>query len=486
MAGSIKTNYIYTLVNTISGMVFPLITFPYVSRVLMADGIGIVSFFNTIIGYIILLTSLGIPTYGIREIARVRNSIHETNKTAKEILYLHLILSLFGYIIIIVFCFSLPQIKENLALFILLSSSIFLTAIGCPWFFSGVEDFKFITIRGLAVRVVCIILLFMFVKTKKDLIYYGAYTVLASVGNNIINLIWLKCKYMSRDKVNFSELNLIRHIKPALQIFLFNLITSIYLKIDIVMLGFMKDNASVGYYTSASNLVHIFISLVNALGQVTLPRLSNLYANKDYENFKRLSEKVYKFILMIVFPLLSGLIVMAPVLIEIFCGSEFYPAINTVKILSVVIFSIGLSNLFGMQILYPMGKINIVNLSVFVGAIVNFSLNLLLIPYYSQNGAAYATIFAESSVTLTQVILARRYLPFKIFSFKYMPYVLGSILLFVLCYHTGEYVSIFILKLICVPIVGVVSYIGVLILFRDSLFFEICGVLKNKIIASKR
>ena len=177
MAQSVKVNYILNLINTGSQMLFPLITFPYVCRVIGADGIGQVNFYNSIVSYISLFTCLGIPMYAIREIARDRNDVVKMNRTALEILLLHTFLTLVGYIVVAILCITVPQIQVNISLFLVLSLTIFFTAIGCEWFYQGIEDFKYITIRGLIIKTISVILLFIFVRSKSDLLYYGCYMV---------------------------------------------------------------------------------------------------------------------------------------------------------------------------------------------------------------------------------------------------------------------------------------------------------------------
>ena len=192
MAQSVKVNFILNLINIGTQMLFPIITFPYVCRVIGPEGIGQVSFFQSIISYITLFTCLGIPMYAVREIARVRNDIVEMNKTAIEILLFHLLLTILGYLVVSVLCLVVPQIHDNTPLFLVLSLTILFTAFGCEWFYQGIEDFKYITIRGLVVKFVSLGLLFVFVKTKEDLIYYGLYTVFGILGGNIFNFIRLR------------------------------------------------------------------------------------------------------------------------------------------------------------------------------------------------------------------------------------------------------------------------------------------------------
>ena len=184
---SIKKNFILNLINVLSGLLFPLITFPYTSRILMPDGIGLVQFFQTIIGYIALCTALGIPIYAVREIARIKDNQIECNKITVEILLLHSCLTLIGYVIVVVLITTVAKIQVDIPLFSLLSANLFFSAIGALWFYQGIEDFKYITIRALVVRTLSLIALFIFVKEKTDLFYYAAISVLAEVGGNIFN-----------------------------------------------------------------------------------------------------------------------------------------------------------------------------------------------------------------------------------------------------------------------------------------------------------
>lgn len=209
MAQSVKVNYILNLINTGTQMLFPLITFPYVCRVIEADGIGQINFFQSIISYISLFTCLGIPMYAIREIARDRSDVVQMNRTAMEILLLHSMLTLVGYAIVAILCLTVPQIQVNIPLFLILSLTIFFTAIGCEWFYQGIEDFKYITIRGLIIKTVSVVLLFIFVKSKTDLLYYGCYTVFGVLGGNIFNFYRLR-KYIHRENIIFSELHIKR------------------------------------------------------------------------------------------------------------------------------------------------------------------------------------------------------------------------------------------------------------------------------------
>ena len=336
MAQSVKVNYILNLINTGTQMLFPLITFPYVCRVIEADGVGQVNFFQSIISYISLFTCLGIPMYAIREIARDRNDVVKMNRTATEILLLHSMLTFVGYIIVAILCLTVPQVQVNIPLFLILSLTIFFTAIGCEWFYQGIEDFKYITIRGLIIKTISVILLFIFVRSKADLLYYGFYTVLGVLGGNIFNFFRLR-KYIFRENIIFSNLHVKRHIKPVLKIFSLSVVTSIYIQLNTVLLGFLKNALVVGYFTAAIKVLQMLIQMSTCLGSVIMPRASHLIADNQESEFNNLMQKSYDFTLAIAMPITVGLIFCAPSFITTLCGVKFNNSILPSQIIAPII-----------------------------------------------------------------------------------------------------------------------------------------------------
>jgi O-antigen/teichoic acid export membrane protein len=413
MAKSLKVNYIFNLINTGVGLLFPIVTFPYVTRVVMADGLGRIQFLSSIINYLSLLSAIGIPLYAVREIARLRDNIRERNIVTIEILSLHLLLTLAGYAIVFLLAFTINKIYSDIWLFLLLSTHIALNAIGIEWFYKGVEDFGYITFRSLIVRLACLVSLFLFVKSKDDLYIYAGITVFSEIGNYIFNFIHLR-KYISFRDIPWRELNLKKHFRPSLRIFVLNLITSIYVNLDSVMLGFLSTTVAVGFYSSVTRLTKALLGIVTTLGTVLLPRLSNYISNGEIESFNTVAGKSSRFVITMAMPIVLCMIFSAPQLISVMCGSEFLPAIPTIQIISPIILFIGLSNLVGLQVLYSQGKEKFVIISTSCGAVTNFILNLILIPHFAQNGAALATVIAEFVVVATMMIIGRAFIPFKV------------------------------------------------------------------------
>lgn len=428
MSQSVKTNYILNLINVGTQMLFPLLTFPYVCRILLPAQIGQVNFYNSIIGYISLFTCLGIPMYSVREIARDRDDIVKMNRTAIEVLLLHTLLTLFGYVAVAILCLTVPQIKENVPLFLILSITLIFTVIGCDWFYNGIEDFKYITIRGIVVKSISVILLFLLVKSKEDLLWYGVYCVVGSIGGNVFNFIRLR-KYIHKENIIFAQLHIFRHLKPAIKVFSFNVVISVYLQLNPVLLGFMKDTIAVAYFTAATKLMMMVTKISSSLGTVLMPRASHLISEGKKDEFNKLIQKSYDFTLALTIPLVIGLICMAPYIVRVFCGSQYEDAIITSQIIAPITLVVGLSNIMGMQVLYPIGKINTVVKCTIYGAITNVILNLALIPFLSFNGTAIAYLGAEVATTLSMYIIAKQDMPIKFFKKDNLTYFVGGLLM---------------------------------------------------------
>jgi len=480
MARSVKANYLFNLINSASQLLFPLITFPYASRIMMADGIGQVNFFQSIISYISLFTCLGIPMYAIREIAKVRDNLEKMTRTTVEILLLHAFLTLFGYIIVAAICMTVAKVQTDIPLFLILSVSIFFTAIGCEWFYQGIEDFKYVAIRGIVVKTVSVLLLFLLVKSKEDILWYGAYTVFGVLGGNIFNFIRLR-KYLHREMIDVHTLHPLRHLRPVLHVFVLNVVISIYLQLNNVLLGFMKDAEAVGYFTAATKIMVITMSISSSLGTVIMPRSSNLIAEGKVDEFRILIQKSYDFVLALAMPLTVGLIFISPSVILLLSGEGFAPAVLTSQIVASNILMVGLSGVMGAQVLYPLGKINIVVSCTFIGAIINVLLNVLLIPNYGHNGTAVAYMLAEMAVTISMFLIGNKYIPIQFFKKQHLHYVGGSIVMggflyLVLLLELGNTNTLIIMMCI-----GIMVYIVVLLWLKDPIGMMVSSIVWTKI-----
>lgn len=476
---SLKKNILLNGIGTASGFLFPLVTFPYAARVLLPDGIGAVNFLYSIVNYIILLTSLGIPLYAIKEVAKCRDNPEKLNKVTLEILALSFILCLGGYIIVWLLAQFVPQIHAQMALFFVLSLAILFTGIGVEWFYKGIEDFQFITIRGIIIKTLSAACLFIFVKSPEDLVIYGLVTVGSTVGNNMLNFIHLR-KYIRLELVKLMDLDIFRHLKPALHIFILNLIISLYIQLNSIMLGFMAGDVEVGYFTAGTKITHIGLTLIGSIGSVLLPRCSNLLSTGQHEEFARVINKSLSFTIALSLPMIVGLSVLATPITLLFCGEEFIDSIPILYLNAPVILVIGLTNVLGIQILYPMGKINLVIISSAGAAIANIVLNLLLIPNGGAVGAAIATLVAETAVLVIQVILGYRYFPFKIKEISILRYIMASLLMGAVCFGVILVFSSIVLQVVAGVAIGAAVYFMFLLLMKDRLALDVLKFIRRK------
>lgn len=476
---SLKGNIILNYINTISGLIFPIITFPYAARVLQPEGIGVVNFQNSIIGYIVLLTSLGIPLYAVREIAKCRNDLELRDRTTAEITILSIILCLLGYIVVWLLGEYVPRISEELALFYILSLTIIFTGIGVQWFYQGIEDFLFITVRGLIIRTLCAACLFIFVKDQSDLLIYGLVIVGSTVGNNLINFIHLR-KFVQLSRIQWKQLNITKHIKPAFRIFLLNVIISIYIRLNIIMLGFMVDDRAVGLFIAGMKLTHLITVVVTSLGTVMLPRCSHLIGEKKFDEFNAVITKSYHFMMFSAVPMMFGIMLLARPITLCFCGSDFEGAIPVVIYTAPTIIFIGLTNIIGIQILYPYGKENLVILSTLIAAVINVVLNILLIPSFAEMGAAVSTLLSEFAVLVAQVKLGKGYIPFSFLSREIAGYLIATLVMLLgvsLCLMLE---NIWI-QMIIGAAVGVVIYLSFLMYRKDAILYEMLKIVRSKV-----
>ena len=478
MSKSIKVNYIFSLINTLSGILFPLITFPYASRIMEADGIGQVGFFTSIISYISLFTSLGIPIYAIREIAKVRDDQKLMSKTTMELLFLHSGLVIIGYILVAILCITVAKVAVDIPLFLILSLSIFFNAIGCEWFYQGIEEFKYIAIRGLIVRIIYVVLLFTLVKSKSDILVYAGLTVLGTVGNNAFNFckLW---RYINLQLVVFRDLHPLRHLVPVLRIFILNIVISLYVNLDTVMLGFLKNNYAVGYYEGATKIARLVVSIIQALQTALIPRFSYLAHEDNLSAFNGLIQKVVDVVVTVSLPMALGLYVLAQTLIHLVCGPSYMPAIITLQIISPIVVMISLSGIACFQILYPLGHETIAIWSTLTGAIINLLLCFILIPSLSHNGAAIAVLVGETVVAVTMYAYGRKYIKVNKWSSHYMNCLVGSVIMFVCItiikmMELGDWLNIFI-----IPIVGIIVYSSFLMMRKDEISTYIIGLIKK-------
>ncbi len=391
---------------TVSSFLFPLITFPYVSRILLPEGIGKVALGTSVIAYFALLARLGIPLYGIRACAGVRDDREKLSQTVQELFLMNLFMAAVSYILLFITVFSVPRFREEHTLYLIMSVTILLEALGVEWLYKALEEYTYITCRSICFKVVALAATFLFIHTQQDYIRYGVITILAVSASNLLNF------YNLRKYISFKPQRPYRftpHVKPVLYFFATTCAIIIYTQLNTVILGFLKTNADVGYYDSAMKIKNILVSIVTALGAVLLPRASYYVKQGLMEEFSRICTKAIQFVYFLALPLTVYFILFAEQGIYFLSGNNFAGAILPLQIVMPTLFLIGLTNIIGLQILIPLGKERDVFYSVTGGGIVDLIACFLLIPSYGTVGAAVSNLLAELTVLVLQLCFVCRY-----------------------------------------------------------------------------
>lgn len=430
MTKSIKKNSILNIVKTCSSIVFPLITFPYVSRVLLPDNIGKVNFAQSYVSYFTLIAGLGLSTHAIRECAVAKNDKNELSKIASELFSINIITTLISYVILfftLIFMKNLSGYKE---LILIESVVIMATTFGADWLNSAMEDYFYITIRTIFFQFVSLILMFIFVRQQDDYVKYAIISVISTAGANVMN-VWYRKRYCD---VRFTfMIDWKRHIAPIMFLFVMQLSVTIFNNADVTMLGLMKSDYEVGLYSTAHKLTRLVAQVVSSLGLVIIPRLTILFSKNDFESANKLLRKVLGFNLTLGLPCVVGIIMMAKEIILIIGGAEFIEAVPVIRVLILsFMFSLAGGSFLGNAILIPMKKEKYYMIVCCITACANVILNFVLIPKLGATGAAISTAL---NGFLIMILLAMR-LDKRIKIKKVIPLFLHPILgcmLIVLC-----------------------------------------------------
>lgn len=467
---SLKINFIMNAILTMSSFIFPLITFPYVSRVLMPAGMGKVNFATSVINYFSMIAQLGIPTYGIRACAIVRDDREKLTRTAHELLIINIVMSIISYLGLFLALAFIPRLQSEHTLYIIVSFTIILTTIGMEWLYKALEQYTYITVRSLIFKAISVVAMLLLIHSKDDYLLYGAITIFAASASNILNFINIH-RYIGLKPVG--NYNIKRHLKPVLVFFSMSVATTIYTNLDTVMLGFMKNDAEVGYYTAAVKIKGILVSIVTSLGTVLLPRASYYIEQGEIERFNFLSKKAFNFVCLLATPLVIYFIIFAKQGILLLSGKAYGPAVLPMQLIMFTVLFIGISNITGIQILVPLGYERIVLLSEIVGAITDLIINFILIPSLASSGAAIGTLVAEAIVLLVQYFTVRNQVPDLFSSVKYNK-ILGAIILAVAGSFWVLYLNLgTLITLLVSAVLFFFIYALTLILMKETLVKEI-------------
>lgn len=442
MSISIKKNFFYSSILTSANYLFPLLTYPYVSRILGVTNIGICNFVDSVINYFILVSAMGVNILGIREIAKSKNNRIELDKTFSSIFLLNTCTTFIALFLLLIAAFTIPQLSAHRSLMIIGAVKLLFNYLLIEWLYKGLEEFKYITTRTLIVKISYVIAVFIFVRKSEDYSTYYLLTVSMIVINAFFNTLYSK-KFVS---LRWNKLELKRYLKPFFTFGAYLVITSMYTSFNVAYLGFIAGEKEVGFYTTATKLYAILLSLFTAFTGVMLPRMSALMIEKKDNEIQLLLNKSIDFLFNFSIPLIILTTVCAPQIIAIIAGKGYEGAILPMRIVMPLIFIIGYEQILIIQTLMPMKKDKAVLINSILGATVGFTLNILLVSTLESIGSAIVWLASEVTVLISAQHFVTKYtkmtFPWKLL-FKHLIHYLPLIIIAYLLYiYIGDNIYI--------------------------------------------
>ena len=397
---SLKKNIIYSSILTTANYIFPLLTYPYVSRVLGVANIGVCNFVDSLINYYVIFSMLGIATVGIREISQAKGCRERLDKTFSRLMTINTITTSIVLAALIASIFLVPKLYENKELMWIGALKLVSTFLLIDWLYKGLEEFKYITDRTILVKCLYVVSVFLFIRSAEDTKLYFFLLTMMITANAAINLVHSR-KYV---RFGFCFEGLKPVFKAVTILGIYGILTSLYTTFNTVFLGFVSGDVEVGYYATSHKIFKIILALFTAVTGVMMPRLSSLLGEGRHDEFKRLLKKSFSMLMMVFIPIAAGICIFAPLIIRIIAGPEFEGAIVPLRIISPLIVIIGIEQIIIIQGLMPLKKDKAILINSIAGAVTGITLNLLLVPRYGAVGSSIAW-FASECVVLTSALI---------------------------------------------------------------------------------
>lgn len=400
-----KYNLIMVYVLQASAFLFPLITYPYITRALGSANLGTIGFASSVSGYFAAIATFGIFSYAVRTCSRLRGDTTALRHTSGELLTANGVTTLLAVFLFAVTIIAVPTFRAVWP-YMLLSGVAFATDfLGVSWFYTAMEQFDYVTIRTIAFKIISLALIFLLIHNATDSLLYAGILAFSVVCTNLINFIYAR-------KLLGAPIRLTRgfsgHYSATKWFFIQSVSLTIFSNMDVTMMGFVNTAEQIGNYEVALKLKLLLTTLVSSLGNVFLPRLSLQFKERNMGAYWNTAHKSLRYACFLSLPIIALMLLCADEIILLFCGSEYVYAGTILKLLSVAIFFIGISTVSGTQLLLSMGKQKLMLLSLATGCLLNFTLNFWLIPRYQGAGAAFSTVLAEILVVVVQLICLKR------------------------------------------------------------------------------
>ncbi len=478
---TIIKNYILNMTFQVVVMLVSLITPPYLARTIGAESIGIYGYTLSILTYFTLFATLGINLYGQREVAYVQNDIKKRSKVFWELMLIRLVTTIIAVLFFYIFFVRRGQYSYYYTFLIFaLISSLFETT----WFFRGLENFLSVVLRSIGIRVSQVICVFIFVKSPDDLWIYFLLYMLGEIFGNFAICLSLRNKIC---KVKFKDLEIKKHIKPILILFIPQIAIQIYTVLDKTMIGsILNDMNEVAYYEQSQKIVRLAITIITSFNAVMLPRMSNIFASNNKQRIDATLYKAFSFVSFFAFPLMFGLVLISNNFVPWYYGDGFEKVKTLLIVFAPIFISIGFNDLIGVQYLVATKKQKEYTITVIIGATLNLILNFILIPNLKSIGAAIASLIAETIVLISQYLFIRKEIRLRsIIASNYKFFFAGLIMFCLVGLLNYTNMSGIIYTVIQI-VFGTVVYVLTLILFKEENLMEIIEKLKNKFLKRKK
>lgn len=478
MSSSLRTNAALNAVRKIFSIIFPLVTFSYASHILGPERVGIYAFSQSIVNYFLLIASLGISTYAVREGQRYRENRTNLEKFTSEVFSINIIMTIVSYILLIALCIVWRRLDDYRVAISILSTTIILTTIGADWVNTLFEDYLYITVRYIIVQSVCLILLFVFGNFQDNLYQYIIICTLSMAGGNLLNIWYVRKQINIRFIFN---MNFMKHIKPMLILFSNNLSIQIYLISDITLLGFFLTDDLVGIYSISSRIYTTLKEVVNAMILVTVPRFSYYLRNKKEKEYHDTCAITFNTIITVLAPIMTGLFFESGIILSLLAGEKYLSGTLSLQILSfAMIFAVG-GCFFSYSVLIPYGQEKYFLTATVIAAIFNVLFNCILIPAFGMNMAAVTTLFSECIVCIFTYYHSRQYQKLKFDKSVIFPVVIGIVQISVICtvlkyFFSNPYLYLGISVISCTVIYTILQ-----IIFKNPVAVECYRLAKDKI-----
>lgn len=403
---SLAKNSIYNMLYSAINIAFPLFTGIYVARVLLPENVGEVAAAQNLAQYFVILAFLGIPAYGMREISKCRNDAKELSKVYSELFAINLCSTILFLLVYIAIIIGVPQYSENLKLYLITGIIIALNALRIDWLYEGLEEFRYISIRNIAFKLVSFALLVAFVKGPSDYYWYAGITVIGTAGNYVLNIFHSH----SFVKLSVNNLNLKRHMRPILYLTAVNLAIELYSLVDVTMLNAFCDKANVAYYSYGSRVYKMLLQIINSFTVVVVPRMTLYYRENKKDEFYKLISNTLALIALLALPMIAGLLFTAKDIMVLLYTDAYINSGLVIQILCPLLLISPIGYLLGSRVLLVTANESKMLICVAVGAVVNIIGNYFLIQTHNEYGAAAASVISEIVVMCIYVCMGAKYI----------------------------------------------------------------------------